>query len=240
VRHRRPIDEAPGRRVFVAVPIPPETVDTIAVLVESVRADADPAIRDVRWVRLNGLHLTLRFLGPATDDRLAGIVSAVDRVAAATSPFRVEIGGGGAFPAIARPRTLWLGVRDGAADLASAAARLDDGLAEAGWPRPDRPYRPHLTLARSDGVRAGPRVAGRLIAAAESLRAPFEAASVALFETVSGDGRAHYVALHEAPFASRASREGGAPEDGSGPSGVLPSRLSAGARARNEPAEGDE
>lgn len=191
-------DDRPGRRVFIAVPIPAATRDAVADLVERVRSGADPAARDVRWVRLDGLHLTLRFLGPTLEDRIGGVVEAVDRVAAAHEPFSVEIMGAGAFPAMGRPRALWLGIASGAVELGAAAAGLDDALLPFGWPRSDRPYRPHLTLARSDGVRAGPRVAARLLEAAHGFREAFEATSLTLFESVSGDGRARYVPLHEA------------------------------------------
>lgn len=200
-RRGRAADEAPGRRLFVAVPIPTSARDEIAAVVEEVRAAADPAVRDVRWVRLDGLHLTLRFLGPTTDDALPGVVAAVDRLAAGTTPFPIEIGGAGAFPSVGRPRILWLGVLRGVDELAAAAARLDDGLAAAGWPREERPFRAHLTLARSDGVRAGPQVAERLVAAAGSLRASFEARSVVVLETVAGHGPARYQIVHEAVLA---------------------------------------
>ncbi len=197
-RRRYVPDDRPGRRIFIAVPIPAATCGTVADLVERVRSGADPAARDVRWVRLEGLHLTLRFLGPTLEDRLGGVIDAVDRVAAAHEPFPVEILGAGAFPAIGRPRALWLGIARGAAELAAVAAGLDDALVPHGWPRGDRPYRPHLTLARSDGVRAGPRVAARLLEAADDFSEEFEATSLTLFESVSGDGRAQYVPLHEA------------------------------------------
>jgi 2'-5' RNA ligase len=185
----------------VAIPIPTTARDEIAEVVEEVRAAADPAVRDVRWVRLDGLHLTLRFLGPTTDDRLPGVVAAVDRLADGTTPFPIEIGGAGAFPSIGRPRILWLGVLRGVDALAAAAARLDDGLAASGWPREERPFRAHLTLARSDGVRAGPQVAERLVAAAGSLRTSFEARSVVVLETVPGHGPARYEIVHEAVLA---------------------------------------
>ncbi|HET9457389.1 MAG TPA: RNA 2',3'-cyclic phosphodiesterase [Candidatus Limnocylindrales bacterium] len=201
MRRGRAADDAPGRRLFVAVPIPTATRDEIAAVVEEVRAAADPAVRDVRWVRLEGLHLTLRFLGPTTDDRLSGVVAAVDRTAEETAPFPIEIGGAGAFPSIGRPRILWFGVLRGYEELAAAAARLDDGLAARGWPREDRPFRAHLTLARSDGVRAGPQVAERLVAAAESLRTSFVARSVVVLETVAGRGPARYETVHEAVLA---------------------------------------
>jgi 2'-5' RNA ligase len=195
-RYRGP-ELGPGRRLFVAVPTPSEVRRSVEELVEGVRAAADPNRRDVRWVRLDGLHLTLRFLGPTADDAIAGVAAAVDRAAAALPPFEVAIGGAGAFPSVARPRALWLAVTAGVTELDTAARTLDDRLAEVGWARDDRPYRPHLTLARSDGVRTGPDVAKRLIDAATTFEARFRAESVILFESISGGGPARYEPVHE-------------------------------------------
>ncbi len=86
----------------------------------------------------------------------------------------------------------------GAVELGATARSLDDRLGEVGWPRDDRPYRAHLTLARSDGVRAGPDIARRLIAAAASFETSFRAESLVLFESISGGGPARYEPLHEA------------------------------------------
>ena len=188
----------PGRRLFVAVPTPAAVRDAVTELVDLVRAEADPAVRDVRWVRLDGLHLTLRFLGPTEEHGIPAVVAAVNAVAAVTAPFEVAIGGAGAFPSTARPRALWLAVTGGAAEMGGATRALDDRLAEVGWPRDDRPYRAHLTLARSDGVRAGPAVARRLIAAAATFESTFRAESIVLFESISGGGPARYEPVHEA------------------------------------------
>ena len=172
--------------------------EAVAELVDSVRANADRSQRDVRWVRLDGLHLTLRFLGPTEEVGIPAVAAAVDQAAAETRQFEVAIGGAGAFPSVARPRALWLGVTRGVNELGAVARRLDDRLADVGWARDDRPYRAHLTLARSDGVRAGPDVARRLIAAATPFETTFRAESLALFESISGGGPARYEPLHEA------------------------------------------
>jgi 2'-5' RNA ligase len=184
----------------VAIPIPQPVRDSVASIVESVRAEGDPSVRDVRWVRLDGLHLTIRFLGPTEESDVTAISAAVDRVANSLEPFDVVLAGAGAFPSVARPRALWLGVDGGISKLEESASALEDALAEAGWPRSDRPFRPHLTLARSDGVRAGPQVARRLIDAAAGVRESFRADALVLFETISGGGPARYLPLHEASF----------------------------------------
>ncbi len=200
--YREKLDAASGRRLFVAIPIPPSVRESIASVVDAVRAAGDPAVRDVRWVRLDGLHLTVRFIGPTDEERVAAVAAAVDRTARAIDPFDVVIANGGAFPSVGRPRALWLGISEGAAELGATAAQLGDALADVGWPRDDRPYRAHLTLARSDGVRAGPIVAKRLIEAAAAVREPFRAESLVLFESVSGGGPARYLPLHEASLGA--------------------------------------
>jgi 2'-5' RNA ligase len=125
----------------------------------------------------------------------------VDAVAAGQPPFRVAIGGGGAFPSLDRPRAIWLGVADADGGLARLAVAVGEALVAAGWAADDRPYTPHLTLARVDGVRSGSRVARRLATLAEGLEAWFEADRLVLYETQPRRGPAHYEPVHEAVLA---------------------------------------
>ena len=195
-RDRGPHAGVPGRRLFVAVPIPNQAEAQIAAVVEQVRGAGVPGGgRDVRWVRLDSLHITLRFLGPTADDRIEATADATLAAAAAAAPFEVAIGGAGAFPNAARPRALWLDIRTGADELAGLAAAVDDRLRDAGWVLEERPLRAHLTLARADGVRAGSAVGARLVAAAEDLDVRFQADRVGLFESVVGRGPARYDAV---------------------------------------------
>ncbi|HET9347014.1 MAG TPA: RNA 2',3'-cyclic phosphodiesterase [Candidatus Limnocylindrales bacterium] len=219
----------PGhRRVFVAIPLPETARREITELVESVRSAADPDVRDVRWVRLDGLHLTLRFIGLVDESRLGSIAAAVEAAAANVDAFEATIEGGGAFPSTTRPRTLWLGVTAGADELAAAAATVEDALASAGFERSTRPYRAHLTLARSDGIRSGPDVARRLIQAGDGRATRFAATELVLFETIQGGGPARYEPLLTAPL--RRSSTPSEPQRRMAPS-VLPSEPSVKPRA---------
>ncbi len=198
----------PGRRLFVAVPLSQDVRDDVIALVDRVRAsvggsagDGVAAAREVRWVRMDGLHLTLRFLGPTLDDRIPAIEGAMRGAAESVGPFPVRIAGGGAFPDPRRPRVLWIGVTDGGDRLRSVAGILEDGLVAAGWPRDERAFRAHLTLARSDGVRSGPETARALIAAAERFTAGWTAESLILVESHTGTGPARYEALREVRFS---------------------------------------
>jgi 2'-5' RNA ligase len=186
----------PGRRVFIAAPLPQEASAAVVELVERVRSDGVPGGgRDVRWVRLDGLHLTLRFLGPTLEDRVGAARQAVHEAALSGAPFNVTLGGAGSFPSGGRPRALWLGIRDGADDLAALAAAVDRALADRGWPAETRPFRAHLTLARADGVAAGGRIGERLAVAAADMAVPCRIETIGLFESLTGGGPARYEPL---------------------------------------------
>ena len=207
-RRFRPVaDEIDGPRLFVAVPLPAAALAAVEALVSGVRLAPEPAPgerrdpADVRWVRMDGLHVTLRFLGPTDPARLGDARAAVVAAAEGVTRFEVSLRGAGTFPEHGRPRVLWLGLERGLAALDALAGRLAAALAERGWPHDDRPVRPHLTLARSDGVVAGPLVAGRLIAAARDLDLPWTADSVVLFESQTGGGPARYLPLLEVALA---------------------------------------
>jgi 2'-5' RNA ligase len=204
-------DRLPTRatpRLFIAVPLAEAARAAVEALVEGVRSGLvrpdDGAERprkrrsDIRWVRMDGLHLTLRFLGPTPMDRVAALASVVDSAAGADGPFEVELSGGGAFPSPTRPRTLWLGITDGQDDLRRLAERVSRRLTEAGWPPETRPFRGHLTLGRSDGLPDGRLAVALLAEHAEGFQTRFEADRLVLYESVTGGGPARYERVHEA------------------------------------------
>jgi 2'-5' RNA ligase len=201
-RPRWPGADLPGRRLFIAVPLPEEATAEIARLVDRVRGDGVPGGgRDVRWVRLDGLHLTLRFLGPTLDDRVEPAADAVRRVGREVTAFDVAVQGAGAFPPAGRPRALWLGITEGAAELSTLAAAVDGALADAGWSLDPKPFRAHLTLARADGVAAGSAIGAKLAEAAADLDLRFRATSMGLFESLTGGGPARYVPVETVRLA---------------------------------------
>ena len=207
----RPDQSVPGQRLFVGVPLPHDAASEIESIVERVRAmPLAEGARDVRWVRLDGLHLTLRFLGPTLPDRVDATVDAVAQAArSAPGPFEIELAGAGSFPPGRRPRTLWIGLEAGAEPLGDLARSTQNALQDAGWPAEERPFRPHLTVARSDGVAAGAMVADRLATAMADRRIRCEIDRLGLFESITGGGPARYVPV--ALFALGGSR--GADDD---------------------------
>ena len=205
-RERRgdPYAGMPGRRLFVAVPLPGDAAEAVRSVVDEVRAAPllDGA-RDVRWVRLDGLHLTLRFLGPTAEDRIEPTAAAVLSVAsAAPGPIDIELGGAGTFPPHGRPRALWVGIAAGTEALTQLASALNEALVVAGWEPDHRPFRAHLTLARSDGIAAGALVADRLSKAIADRRIGARLDALGLFESVTGGGPARYVPVTSVPLGA--------------------------------------
>ena len=179
----------PPHRLFVAVPVPEATRAACRALIEPVRTL--PYGRYARWVHLDTLHVTLRFLGDTPPDRVPDVAGAVRVAVGARMAFEVGLGGAGAFPPGGHKiRALWLGIVAGAADLAAIVADLEPALVRAGYPEDPRPFRPHLTVARTDrtGIRDAALIAQALEGAAADWTATFTADRVVLFRSHLGGG----------------------------------------------------
>lgn len=135
---------AGGHRIFIAVPLD----SSLREAVRALEARIEAAGARARWVRPENLHFTLRFLGHIGDTELQRVREAARRACAGVEAFRITLSGVGAFPGPQRPQVVWIGVGEGAGPMVGLARRLEDALAAAGFPREDRAFTPHLTLAR--------------------------------------------------------------------------------------------
>jgi len=134
-------------RLFVAIDIPEDVRSAIAGLVSKLR----PACRNARWVRIEGLHVTLKFIGEISPEACAAIQAALAAIPPRT-PISMTFRGLGFFPDERRPHVLWAGVKGGA-ELAALADEIDAALAALGIPREEREFNAHLTLARLESPR---------------------------------------------------------------------------------------
>ncbi len=102
----------------------------------------------VRWVRVGGIHLTLKFLGDVPTDRINDIASAIRDASRGIRPFALTFGGLGCFPTPSRPNVIWIGVDGDTKTLARLQESIESSLALLGYPPEKRRYTPHLTLGR--------------------------------------------------------------------------------------------
>jgi RNA 2',3'-cyclic 3'-phosphodiesterase len=134
-------------RVFTAVEVTPEIRATALRLIDRLRV----APAKVTWTKADNLHYTLKFLGDVPAERTADICRAVDGAVSPFSPFEVVAAGAGAFPSAGHPRTLWLGVSDGAEPMELLNQALERVLEPLGFPKEHRRFTAHLTLGRVRG-----------------------------------------------------------------------------------------
>ena len=146
-------------RVFLAVELSPDVKDALANVVEQLR---QAEIENLRLVRPEGIHLTLKFLGNISRKQVDEIVTAVSQSTQVHRPFSLYLGATGIFPNGIAPRVLWIGVDGDLESLECLQKQVDDALYETGFPKEKRSFNPHLTLAR---IRDGASKADRLKAA---------------------------------------------------------------------------
>jgi 2'-5' RNA ligase len=131
-------------RLFIAVDIDDAIRERLAKFVEGVRGFAP----DVRFVGVESLHVTLKFIGETENSET--IKQALAQVHG--PQFSVEFRGYGFFPGAKNPRVFWAGIQAGP-ELGELATKIDEGMAPLGFERERGPYHPHLTLARSGSGR---------------------------------------------------------------------------------------
>lgn len=142
-----------GFRAFVAVHVGP--LPGLVALIDGLRATG----ADLKLVEPENLHLTLKFLGDTPESRVPVVAEAMREAAAPEAPFEARLEGAGSFGPRAAPRVVWVGMQ-GAEALARVAERLDGALAARGVAEPERrPFKSHVTLARSRSERGGAAVA---------------------------------------------------------------------------------
>ncbi|MBM11327.1 MAG: RNA 2',3'-cyclic phosphodiesterase [Chloroflexi bacterium] len=132
-------------RSFIAIPVPPDGINILKRTVEQLDSDFG---RNVRWVRPEGIHLTLKFMGDIPGDMVTKVDSALPEVAADFAPFSLSLSGLGVFPNARRPRVLWAGITGDMDALSALQLAVDDAVADLGLPREQREFSPHLTLGR--------------------------------------------------------------------------------------------
>jgi 2'-5' RNA ligase len=184
--------EADTLRLFVAIDIPPDVKRAIINTIDGLqRTLATPALR---WVRPEGIHATLEFLGATAEERVPEIKRALAGCAETAAPFDLTPLGVGSFGGRTL-RIVWIGLGGDEGALADLAERVEEVLEPLGFPREQRAFNAHLTLARVDDDAAAAERA-RLHDALTRFEAPrfpsFRVAEFVLMQSILGAGGAHY------------------------------------------------
>jgi RNA 2',3'-cyclic 3'-phosphodiesterase len=132
-------------RAFVALEIPSTLQQAIikqaARLYQSLGADL------VRWVPVENIHLTLKFLGDVPSNHLDFLKQSLTQIATSSPAFDLQLDGLGAFPNRKQPRVLWIGIQAGS-ELHSIKQNIESAMNRLGYEKEERSFSPHLTLGR--------------------------------------------------------------------------------------------
>jgi 2'-5' RNA ligase len=131
-------------RTFIAIELNQTIKDTLSRLIQQL----DSGGKNIRWVKPQGMHLTLKFLGEVPEDKIPEIQSVLDRVAKDYSRFQLSLKGTGTFPPAAHiPRVIWIGIEKNES-IQQIQASVENELKKMGFPLENRKYYPHLTIGR--------------------------------------------------------------------------------------------
>lgn len=183
-------------RTFIALELSREIRDNLDGLIRTLSR----LTREVRWVRPEGIHLTLKFLGEVSADGAARAAHALRRVASGHAPLSFSVEGTGWFPENSRrPRVIWVGVKAGP-ELGSLQSDVDRELGREGFPEESRPFKPHLTLGRVNNPSGTAALLEEMEKSPPSVLGRVRAEEVVLFESVLRRGGAVYTALERVPL----------------------------------------
>jgi 2'-5' RNA ligase len=191
-------------RVFVGLDIPEEIRQRMARFMDGLRGFAP----DVRWVRPDSFHVTLKFIGEREPEQVEAIRRELASVRAA--PVEVSFRGHGFFPNPRNPRVFWVGV-EADESLPRLAAAVDEAVSRTGVPREANSFKPHLTLSRSGSGSPHPkpgdwpsarlgRLAEKLAGKPQADFGTMTAREFFLYESKLGPGGARYSQLQGFPL----------------------------------------
>jgi len=186
-------------RTFIAVELDDELLGNLARVQDRLRGQVAP--RSVRWVRAEGVHLTLKFLGDTLPDQVEEVKLALARAASEVTPFSFTVGGVGCFPNSHRPRVLWIGLHEPTGALARLRDAVESHVAPLGFPTENRPFHPHLTLGRVQRHASNSEVREVGAVVASSAVGTIDEMQVTRVSYIKSDLRpsgAVYTTLHEA------------------------------------------
>jgi 2'-5' RNA ligase len=133
-------------RIFIAIPLPERLLTRLSDV--QYRLQGKVSHRSVRWVKPEGVHLTLKFLGDTPRDEIPTIEEALTVVARNAPSFTLTAEGLGCFPSPSRPRVLWVGVTEPTGRLKVLYQAVEESMTALGYKPERHGFTPHLTLGR--------------------------------------------------------------------------------------------
>ena len=137
-------------RTFIAMELSELAKARIEQAIGSMKSQG---LSGVRWVKPDGMHLTLKFLGGIAPPMAEKVTQAIQEACQGAKPFNLALSHTGAFPNLERPRVLWVGLSGDLEPLRELHGQIESQILRLGFPAETRRFSPHVTLGRvRDGV----------------------------------------------------------------------------------------
>jgi 2'-5' RNA ligase len=188
-------------RSFIAVDLPDSLTEALRRASEQLQELLEGM--PVRWVPVNNIHLTLKFLGDVSEKNIPMIRQIVQVEAASHEVFEISVGQFGVFPNINRPRVLWVGV-EAPDELINLQRRIDMESARLGYAPDQREFNPHLTfgrISRNASPKQVRKVSDRLRAHKIGFLGAARIVTLTLFRSDLGPGGAVYSKIYTAKLS---------------------------------------
>jgi 2'-5' RNA ligase len=185
-------------RLFVAIDLD----DTVQKAVETLVQDLKQSVGELRWVRPEAMHLTLKFIGEVEENKLPPIREALTQVKA-EAPAEIDCREVGFLPNERRPRVLYVAIVENIV-LSELARKIEDALAPLGIEKEDRAFRPHLTLARfrKGNESTVPKLKEAIASLPSREFGKVRAEEFHLYQSELSSGGAKYTTLERFPFVA--------------------------------------
>jgi 2'-5' RNA ligase len=191
-------------RAFIAIRLPESVLHAMVDAQEALKRSG----LKIRWVRKEGIHLTLKFLGDIDRRDVERIHRAMQRATQGFFPLVLKGAGIGVFPDLNRARVVWVGVSGDTKALRALQGELEDQLDGLGFPREKRSFKGHLTLGRIKGRMDGVKLGEALRAFGDFQTEPFTVQSVVLFQSDLRPDGAVYNRLAEVELERAQTQDG--------------------------------
>jgi len=179
-------------RSFIAIELPESTQSVLS----DIQKEFKKSDVDVRWVRPENIHLTLKFLGTIEESMVRTITDVLQKASASHGMFPLTLAGVGVFPGVRSPRVVWVGTKE--SDVLTGIQRdIEEGLSSLGFEREKRTYTAHLTLGRFKSERGKHVLMELLETYREREFGSFDVRTLSLMKSELGPTGAKYTRMAE-------------------------------------------
>lgn len=182
-------------RTFVAIELPAQIKEQIA----SVQAELKKTSAQVSWVKPDNIHVTLKFLGEVSEEKIDAVYSATQVGCQGRKTFRISLKGLGGFPNLKRPRVIWVGTSQGEKELVDLQSRIETELEKKGFPKEERKFTPHFTIGRIKFPK-GIETLSEKVERAEFATPEFEVKEIVIMQSQLHPSGAIYTPLKKVPL----------------------------------------